>query len=163
MSRTHLYRATAPGKPIASLVLAALWCGAVLTAIAGTAPGLLGDAPLHGSVAGIHDRIFFVVAVTALVAALAIGVSELVAGRTRLRGMRFTGAVLLLLAGAFGLLDTSRRVLRPGTPVSAAATVAGTVPTMGVQRILWTGLGIVGALTVLAGGVSTLRRWDRPL
>jgi hypothetical protein len=47
--------------------------------------------------------------------------------------------------------------------VSAAATAEGTVPTMGLGRILWTGLGIVGALTVLAGGVSTLRRWDRPL
>jgi hypothetical protein len=163
MSRTHLYRATAPGKPIASLVLAALWCGAVLTAIVGTAPGLLRGAPLHGSAASVHDSVFFVVAITALLAAAIIVVSELVAGPARLRALRCTGAVLLLLAGGVGLLDTSRRVPRPGSPASSEPTAAGTVPGMGVQRILWTGLGVVGALTVLVGGVSALRRWDQPL
>ncbi|HEU4628680.1 MAG TPA: hypothetical protein VFS08_03015 [Gemmatimonadaceae bacterium] len=164
MSRTHLYRATAPAKPIASLVLAALWCGAALTALIGTAPGLVRGLPLHGTAAGVHDRVYLVVAGAAVVTALAIAASELFAGRTRLRAARLTGAVLLFLAGALGLLDTSRRVLRPGTPVPMgdAAAAPGTVRSLAPQRLFWAGLGVVGAFTVLVGGVSALRRWEQP-
>lgn len=164
MSRTHLYRATAPSKPIASLVLAALWCGAVLTALVATAPGLVRGVPLHGPAAGVHDRVFFVVAGTAVLVALAITASELFAGRTRSRAVRFTGAALLFLAGALGLLDTSRRVLRPGTPVasSEAAITTASIRSLAPRRLFWAGLGVVGALTVLVGGVSALRRWEQP-
>ena len=165
MSRTHLYRATAPGKPITSLVLAALWCGTALTAIVGAAPGPSGGGPLHGDAAAIHDRVFLVVAATALLAALVILVSELVTGRTRQRGVRFTGAALLCLAGVLGMLDTSRRVLRSGTPPATgdAATATATVRSMGAGRLFWTGLGVVGALTVLAGGVAALRQSGQSL
>jgi hypothetical protein len=169
MSRTHLYRATRPARPLGSIVLASAWCGAALAMLFTIAPGLMAGVALHGPAAGLQDRAAFVVAGGALLVGVLVVVSELVSGRTTRRGLRLSGAVLLALAGAGGLLDASRRVLRPGTPVSiaeAAPPLPGddvALVNVARQRLLWTTAGLAGAALVLAGGIGALRSRDNLL
>ncbi len=165
MSRTHLYRGTRPARPLASIVLASAWWGAALTMLLATAPGLMRGVALHGPAAGLQDRAALIVAGSGLLFGLVVIVSELLAGRTVRRGLRLAGALLLTLAGGAGMLDTSRRVLRPGTPVAAAVPPRQAdeeVPLVDVarQRLLWTAGGLLGATLVLVGGIGALRSWE---
>ena len=121
MSRTHLYRATGPARPLASVVLAALWCGSAVGALLATAPLFPGGVPLNGPAAAMLERTFAIEASAGIIVALATIGAELVGGRTVARAARLAGAGALLIACVAGVLDTSRRLLRPGTPANVSA------------------------------------------
>lgn len=160
MSRSHLYRASGPARPLASTVIAALWCGAALGVLGMAAPQLVDGLPLAGPAAAVLERGFGMIAGTGLFAALAIAAAELFSGRTPARGIRLVGAGLLFLAAGAGLFDNSRSMLRPGTP---SAAVPGAVAsgadgvTAARLRLAWCVVGLVGSTLVLGGGLAGLR------
>lgn len=178
MSRTHLYRATTRARPLTSLLLASAWCGAAVTAMLGTAPGIMSATPVHGAAAALQDRVALVVFASALLIAVTVLLWELVVGRTALRALRLVGAAALLVAGLVGSADAARRVLRPGTPASGAgiaAAAAAPPPAeapvtaadveaardLAHRRLLWTAVGLCGALLVVTGGVAAARDSER--
>jgi hypothetical protein len=162
MSRSHLYRATNPARPIAAVVLASVWAGAALCLLVATGGALFGDAPLIGPAAAFVERASMLLAVGAVVVGLASLVRDLLVGRTVMRLPRLVGAALLLVAGGAGLVDTLPVVLRPGTPVASAAPPEAGARNRGAtagdaQGALWTALGLAGAALVVGGGVAALR------
>lgn len=171
MSRTHLYRSgsSGPARPMLSIVLAAAWLGAGLLTLLATLPSVPGGLPLHGPAAAVLERTFALLAGGAVIGAVAILLAELFAGRTTLRGIRLLGAVLLLAAGAFGSVDTARRMLRPGTPVTAGAgeltgsAAAEVSSTLTRERLLWCSTALLASALVLGGGLAALRSWDHTM
>lgn len=166
MSRTHLYRATPPPRPFASLVLAGGWIGGALTSLLGTTPALDAAIASGAAVTGPHDRLFLVVAVGGVAVGLLLALSELAAGRTRWRAARLGGAVLLAGAGGIGALDTARAALRPVTPIGSVPEAIAAEPNaalgapdaeVAAERLLWTTLGLAGAGMVLVGGLGAAR------
>lgn len=165
MSRTHLYRASGPAKPLASIVLAALWGGAAILVLLATAPNFVGGLPLGGAAAGLVERLFALLAGAALTVGLGIVVFELVGGRTRGRNSRLSGGLALAVVGIAGMADTARAAARPGTPLPAT----GVPPALEVQlapvhvsteRSLWTGAGTLAAAFVIFAGLRAVRRWE---
>lgn len=166
MSRSHLYRASGPARPLASIVLAALWCGAALGVLVMSAPHFPGGLPLSGPVAAVLERGFGAVAGSGVFVALAVGAAELFSGRTHARGIRLLGAGLLLVATGAGLFDNSRSALRPGTPSAAVPSpseVGGDGVTAARLRLAWCAVGLVGASLILGAGLSALRAQRRAL
>ena len=167
MSRSHLYRMTGPSRPLLSLVAGAVWLGAGLLVLLATAPDVAGGVPLHGPAAAIVERTFALLAGGAVLAGAVILAAEVVVGRTGARGVRVAGAVLLLLAGGWGLLGgAAGRLLRPGTPAIAEAATGDTVvpaesERLATQRVLWSSAALVGALLVVGGALTGVR--DRGL
>ncbi|MHB1224148.1 MAG: hypothetical protein ACYC2G_08930 [Gemmatimonadaceae bacterium] len=160
MSRSHLYRASGPARPLASTVLAALWCGAALGVLVTAAPLLVDGLPLAGPVAAVLERGFGLIAGTGVFVGLAITAAELFGGRTPARGTRLAGAGLLFLAAGAGLFDNSRSMLRPGTPsaaVSGATANGADAVTAARLRLAWCIVGLAGATLVLGGGLAGLR------
>ncbi|HEX5581553.1 MAG TPA: hypothetical protein VFX39_08255 [Gemmatimonadaceae bacterium] len=159
-SRSHLYRATNPARPLAAIVLAALWVGLAIGLYTMAGSGLVNGVPLEGPAAALVDRVTRTLAVGGALVGGAIIVREVMLGRTVLRTVRLVGAVLLLGAGLAGLGDTLRFALRPGTPIASAATDEGALDaasvTVGRQRLLWTAAGLLGAALVIGGGVASL-------
>src|SRR5690606_11798859 len=121
---SHLYRASGPARPLASIVLSALWGGATVAVLIMAAPLLPGGLPLGGPAAAVLERGFGAIAGSGIFVALAVAAAELFSGRTHARGSRLVGATLLLAAAGIGLFDNTRGALRPGTP-SAAVPVTG--------------------------------------
>ncbi|HEY0969786.1 MAG TPA: hypothetical protein VGE02_02290 [Gemmatimonadales bacterium] len=159
-SRSHLYRAINPARPLSAIVLAALWAGAALGLYVMAGNELVSGVPLQGPAAALVDRVSWALAIGAAVMGGAMVARELVLGRTVLRSVRLVGATLLLAAGVAGLWDTLRFALRPGTPVASAAPATG-VPDaastgVGAQRMLWTAVGLLGAVLVIGGGVAAV-------
>lgn len=168
MSRTHLYRSSDPPRPLLSIVLAAVWLGGGLLTLLATAPQVVGGVPLHGPAAAVLERTFALLAGGAVLAAVAMLVAELFAGPSALRGLRLTGAVLLLVAGSFGSFDAARRLLRPGTPVvtgvdALPAPSADGPSALATARLLWCGTALAAAVLVLGGGLAALRSGNRTM
>ncbi len=168
MSRSHLYRSTNRARPLTTIVLAAAWMGATLGLFAMAGAQLVGGVPLQGPAAALVDRGSWTLAIGAAVIGGAMLVRELVLGRTVFRGVRIVGAVLLLGAGVAGLWDTLRFAIRPGTPVANAAPANDAAPAtasveVGLQRVLWTSAGLVGAVLMIGGGVAGLDQRQRRL
>ena len=166
MSRTHLYRATPPPRPFASLVLAGAWIGGALTSLLGTTPALDAAIAPGAAAAGPHDRLFLVLAIAGVAVGLLLAISELAAGRTRWRAARLGGALLLAGAGGIGALDTARATRRTATPIGSVPEAIAAEPdvtarapdaTVAGERLLWTTLGLVGAGMVLVGGLAAAR------
>lgn len=165
MSRSHLYRASGPARPLASIVLAALWCGAALSVLLAAGPLLLGGVPLNGPVAALVERSFSVIAGGGVLAGIGIVGAELFSGRTMGRWLRLIGALLLLLSSGAGLVQGFRHLLRPGTPIPAATPE----PSMGsatdgihaTERFGWPVVGLAGSFLVLGAGLVALRSSPR--
>ncbi len=159
-SRSHLYRATNPARPLAAIVLASIWAGAALGLYIMAGSDLVSGVPLRGPAAALVDRVSWALAIGAVIVGGAMVVREIVLGRTVLRAVRLVGAAVLLAAGVAGLWDTIRLALRPGTPVASASPVAvapdAGSPELGAQRMLWTAVGLLGAVLVIGGGVAAL-------
>lgn len=159
MSRSHLYRAGGPSRPLLSLVLAAVWLGGGSLVLLATGPDIVGGLPLHGPAAGLLERTFALLAGGAVLVGIAIIATETAVGRTPTRGLRLAGAVLLLLAGGWGVTGGAGRLLRPGTPAIAEAATGDTaVPaesrTLAVQRLLWSSTALLGAVLVVGGSLA---------
>lgn len=163
MSRSHLYRSTNRARPLTTIILAAVWMGATLGLFAMAGAQLLGGLPLQGPAAAMVDRASWALAIAAAVIGGAMLAREIVMGRTVYRGVRMIGAGVLLAAGVAGLWDTLRFAIRPGTPVANAAPANETVPVtvsteVGLQRVLWTTAGLLGAVLMIGGGVAGLEQ-----
>ncbi len=162
MSRSHLYRASGPARPLASIVLAALWGGATIVVLVMAAPLFPGGLPLGGPAAAVLERGFGAVAGGGVFIALAVAATELFSGRTPARAIRLVGAVLLLVAASAGLFENSRSLLRPGTASAAVPGVGGTSAGEGDSatwarlRLAWCAVGLLGATLVLGGGVAAV-------
>ncbi len=162
MSRSHLYRASGPARPLASIVLASLWGGATIAVLVMAAPLLPGSLPLGGPAAALLERGFGAVAGGGLFIALAVGAAELFSGRTPARAIRLAGAVLLLAAAGAGLFENSRSMLRPGTASAAVPGVGGMSvseedsATWARLRLAWCAVGLLGATLVLGGGLAAV-------
>lgn len=159
-SRSHLYRATNPARPLAAIVLAALWAGVAVGLYTMAGGELVSGVPLQGPAAALVDRVSWTLAAGGALVGGAILARELMLGRTVLRAVRLIGAGLILAAGIAGLWDTLRFALRPGTPVASAAAREASPDSasvsVGRERLLWTATGLLGAVLVIGGGVASL-------
>lgn len=161
VSRSHLYRASGPARPLASIVLAALWCGGAVAVLTATWPLFMTGIPLNGPEAALVERAFSVLTAGGLLVALGIVAAELFGGRTWGRWVRLVGALLLLLVSGAGMLQSFRHILRPGTPVpDQGAEVSASAPAGAMQsreRFVLALVGLAGSSLTLGAGLLALR------
>jgi|GEM_PF-5502426 len=165
VSRSHLYRASGPARPVASVVLAALWCGGAIAVLAAAWPLFMSGMPLTGQGAAVVERAFVVLTGGGLLVALGVLAAELFGGRTQARWARLVGAIILLLVSGIGTVQSFRHVVRPGTPVPMDAPEismqASTSTAHGQERFLLTLVGLAGSSLILGAGLLALRSGAR--
>lgn len=160
MSRTHLYRGARAARPLLSIIVASAWLGAALLAIIAALP-TLGSA---GAPAAVPDvGVTMALATGGVAAGVLVLLRELLGGHTVLRGARVAGATLLAVASAAGMIDPTQASLRPGPAVgdlnaAEVTTAAASDPGGTRRRLVWSAVGAVGAIVVVAAGAGAMGR-----
>lgn len=152
MSRSHLYRAVRPKRPLASALLFAIWLGGALLAVAILIPSSDGAAEAAGAPAAALGRLLPLVAGGAMACALMVIVAELIA-QSRLRAVRLTCAAVLLIAGAivsFGANERDNVLYAADSGVDGPPTLAD-ARAAHAPDIAWLIVGLLAA----AGGLAT--------
>lgn len=150
-SRSHLYRAPTPVRPIASAIILAIWLGAALLCLATLFPPPAGEGSAAGASAAMLGRMLPLVAGGAVASALLVIGVEL-ATRARYRNVRLALAVVLLLAGGIVSFGSGER-----DHMLYAADAADAPPTLADARaahapdIAWLAVALLAA----AGGLAT--------
>ncbi|HLV27399.1 MAG TPA: hypothetical protein VKZ41_13915 [Gemmatimonadales bacterium] len=157
MSRSYLYRAVRPRRPLASALLLTAWIGGAALAVF-----LLLPAPntAAGDTAAALDRLVPLVAMGAVVSGLLVIGAEL-AVRARLRVARMVCSGVLVLSGvmaSFGASSGERMLHAADGSTVAGGTVAALAPA-GSRRadVAWLVVGLVAALGGLGTAVAASR------
>jgi len=153
MSRTYLYRAVRPRRPLASALLFAVWLGGALLAVAALLPTPGAEPAAAGASAAALGRLLPLVAGGAVACALMVIAAEF-AAPARLRSVRLVCCGVLLVAGAIVSFGSAER---QNLLYAADSGANETPPTLADARaahapdIAWLVIGLLAA----GGGLGT--------
>lgn len=164
-SRSHLYRSSGAQRPIATVLILAIWLGGSALYLAARGPALFSSAgPVSGG--SVDAQLLALVLVAGVLASVLVIVAELMGGRSTQRDVRAALAVAVLVCSAAGTSSVwpespaGRGLVTPAD----AATTTPSRATMSAQNQLaavWLALGSVAAAAALTLSFTALRSWSR--